>query len=138
MDIGKLSTPKQPLTGSEDARLEAARRAAQSGNSEETARQFETLFGVMLVRELRRAIPKGVFGQGAGADVYEGWFDEHLGRALGERDALGIAELVRASLLRKAAAADAEAPDVLVPDIQPPDLQPRKVQPSDTQGETTR
>jgi flagellar protein FlgJ len=87
-----------------DVQLERARRAAERGEVRETARQFETLFATQLVRELRRAIPGGIFGEGAGADVFEGWFDEHLGNALGERETLGIAELVRSSLLRAQAA----------------------------------
>ncbi len=107
MDLGGLQRPALLASGgTAEAALARARRAASRGETEETARQFETLFGTLLVRELRRAIPGGIFGQGAGADVFEGWFDEHLGRALGERDALGIAEMVRSSLLRKQASAE--------------------------------
>jgi len=106
MDTGGISLPKGPLLAGPGAeQLERAQRAAASGDAEQTAKQFETLFGVMLVRELRRAIPEGIFGKGPGADVYEGWFEEHLGRALGEQDALGIEDIVRTSLLRKQAAA---------------------------------
>jgi len=91
-----------------DQGLERAKRAAKKGDERETARQFETIFGVMLVRELRRAMPSGLFGEGAGADVYEGWFDEQLGRTLGERDALGIAGMVKTSMQQKNKAASAD------------------------------
>ncbi len=110
MDVGEIQQPALPaLTSGVEAQAERARRTAENGRSEDAARQFETLFAMMLVRELRRAIPGGVFGQSAGADVYEGWFDEHLGQALGERDALGIAGLVRRSLASEQSDADAAA-----------------------------
>lgn len=98
-DVRGLRLPALPGLG--DAGLGETRRALEGRDPKESARQFETLFATMLVRELRRAMPKGMFGDGAGADVYEGWFDEHLGQTLGERDALGISALVRTSLERK-------------------------------------
>ena len=109
MRIGDLQKPALPsLGGLDEARLDGARRAAERGDARETARQFEKIFAVMLVRELRRAMPEGPFGQGAGADVYEGWFDEHLGGALAERDSLGITGMVKAAIGRAQAARDAE------------------------------
>jgi Rod binding domain-containing protein len=96
-------------SGSDEAQLEAARRAADRGDAEETSRQFEKLFAVLLVRELRRCMPDGPFGSGPGADVYEGWFDEHLGGALAERDALGLAGMIKTSIQRAQAARDAAA-----------------------------
>jgi len=92
----------------QSARLDAAQSAAGRGDVKETARQLETLFAVMLVRELRRSMPAGPFGGGAGADIYEGWFDEHLGAALGAHDALGIAGLVKATLGRSPGAESTE------------------------------
>jgi Rod binding domain-containing protein len=94
-------------SGPDEARLEAARRAADRGDADETARQFEKLFAVLLVRELRRCMPDGPFGQGPGADVYEGWFDEHLGGALADRDALGLAGMIKTSIQRTQAAREA-------------------------------
>jgi Rod binding domain-containing protein len=111
MQIGDVQKPLLAgLAPSTEAHLDGARRAAERGDAAETARQFETVFGVMLVRELRRAMPQGLFGEGAGADVYEGWFDEHLGRALSEHDALGIAGLVKAALQRGETAAGGDRP----------------------------
>lgn len=110
MQIGDLQRPQLPgLAPATDSRLAGAKRAAERGDVDETARQFETLFGTLLVRELRRSTPSGLFGDGAGADVYEGWFDEQLGTALSARDALGIAGMVRAALGRAQAAVDASA-----------------------------
>ena len=93
----------------DELELDAARRAAGRGDTEETARQFEKLFAVLLVRELRRCMPEGPFGKGAGADVYEGWFDEHLGSALAEHDSMGIAGMIKTSIQRTQAARDAAA-----------------------------
>jgi len=90
-----------------ESQLDVARRAAERGDAAETARQFEKLFAVQLVRELRRSMPAGPFGQGAGTDVYEGWFDEHLGNALAERDSLGLAGMIKAAIGRAQAARDA-------------------------------
>jgi len=99
-----------PQTSREDARLADAKRASEAGDSDGTARQFETIFAMMLVRELRRCMPQGIFGDGPGADIYEGWFDEHLGNALAREDALGISTMIKTSISRKQAAADAAAP----------------------------
>jgi Rod binding domain-containing protein len=92
-----------------ERQLDAARRAAARGDTDETAREFEKLFAVLLVRELRRSMPEGPFGKGPGADVYEGWFDEHLGGALAEHDSLGIAGMIKTSLQRAQAARDSSA-----------------------------
>ena len=40
----------------------------------------------------------GSFGSGSGSDVYEGWLDEHVGKALSRSHALDIAQSIRLSL----------------------------------------
>ena len=110
MNIGDLQKPLLPvLSPTSEARLDAAQKAGHDGRTEESARQFEHLFATLLVRELRRAMPQGPFGDGPGKDVYEGWFDEHLGNALAERDALGIARLVQNNLGRAPEAHEGDA-----------------------------
>ena len=53
--------PRMPdVAPAGDARLARLGRAAERGDSKETAREFETLFGSLLVRELRRSMPKGL------------------------------------------------------------------------------
>ena len=88
-----------------DALASRARDAARRGDAGEAAERFEELLATMLVRELRRALPESPFGDGAGAGVYEGWFDEHLGRSLAESWDLDLAGLVKESLVRKQEAA---------------------------------
>ena len=67
--------------------------------NDEAAAAFESYFATLLVRELRRGLPEGLFS-GAGSDVYSSWFDEQIGATLSERDALGIGEMIRASIAR--------------------------------------
>ena len=110
MQVQGLQDLRSPLLApSSEMQLELAQDAARRGDTDETARQFETIFATLLVRELRRAMPEGPFGKGAGADVYEGWFDEHLGQALGAHDALGIAGLVKTALGRTSAESTQES-----------------------------
>lgn len=87
---------------------ERANELQQDGGGAEAAQRFEELLATLLVKEMRKALPDGLFGDGPGADVYEGWFDEHLGRSLARDGGLGLAETVRESLVRKAASIDAQ------------------------------
>ena len=89
------------IASGEAATVDEARRAANEGDDAQAAEAFEAIFARLLVREMRRALPEGPFGGGAGSDVFEGWFDEHLGNALVERDALGLAGLVKTAVGRK-------------------------------------
>jgi len=70
---------------------------------------MEALFATLLVRELRRALPDGFFGKSAGADTFEGWFDQHIGQALADSDALGLAGQIKVSLEQKQAAVERAA-----------------------------
>jgi flagellar protein FlgJ len=91
MDTALPQVQVQALTGLEGERaLAAARAASGRGDGLRAAREFERLLATQLVKELRRGLPEGFFGAGAGADVYEGWLDEHLGDALSEGRGLGL------------------------------------------------
>ena len=80
-----------------------ARAAAGEEDAAQAAQGFESLLATMLVKEMRRALPEGFFGSGSGADVFDGWLDEHLGQALAESGALDLAGAIRISLGEKAA-----------------------------------
>jgi Rod binding domain-containing protein len=90
-----------------------AARSAQSpdparlaqGDPREAAQRFEALLATMLVKEMRSSLPEGFFGSGSAGDVYGGWLDEHVGRALAERDALHLEGVLQESLERKARSA---------------------------------
>lgn len=74
------------------------RRELTHDNVEEAGRQFEALFLAQLVKEMRKTLPEGLFGSGPGADTYEGWFDEHVGRTLAEAHTLDLVGILRAGL----------------------------------------
>ena len=78
-----------------DHRVRSAELAV--GEDERSAaEQFERLFATMLVKEMRKALPEGFFGKGAGADIYQGWLDEHLGAALTQGSGLGLHDAILA------------------------------------------
>lgn len=64
----------------------------------EAARDFEKLFASMLVKEMRKTLSEGLFGEGAGTDTYGAWFDEHVGGEIAGTGALDMAGLLRAGL----------------------------------------
>ena len=113
MDASQLPVDVRALSAVPAERaLEGARDAAQRGQAGEAALEFEKLFATLLVKELRRGLPEGFFGKGAGADVYEGWLDEHLGTALSEGRGLGLRVALERQLGAPPAAEGATAPEV--------------------------
>ncbi|MDZ4772652.1 MAG: rod-binding protein [Planctomycetota bacterium] len=67
----------------------------------ETAEKFEAMLATMLVKEMRRAVPEGFFGEGAAGDIYSGWLDEHVGQTLAGHDALHVREMIEKSVIQK-------------------------------------
>ena len=65
-----------------------------------------SLLSTMLVKEMRSSLGEGFFGKGPDGDVYGGWLDESVGKALADRDALHLEGVLKESLERKAAAAE--------------------------------
>jgi Rod binding domain-containing protein len=106
--IEGLSAAADGAGAAQRRRLDAAKSAASSGDVERAAEQFQSLLGAQLFREMRRGVEGGFFGEGSGAGVYEGWLDERIGEALAKRDALGLAQAIRASLGRKQAESSQE------------------------------
>ena len=78
----------------------AAARLAARGENGQAAKAFQGVLARLLVREMRRGLGAGLFGKAAGADTFEAWFDEHIGGVLAERDALGLAGMVKTALGR--------------------------------------
>ena len=68
------------------------------------ANELETMFATLLVKEMRSGLSDGLFAKGPGQDIFEGWFDQHLGRALQEGGALELAGLVKVAAGRGNAA----------------------------------
>jgi Rod binding domain-containing protein len=113
MDGGSLSTfamDARLADLSSTARLDAATGAAdvaEDGFVLEAADEFEALLATTLVREMRKGLPDGFFGKGPGADVFEGWLDEHVGGSLAESGALDLAGIIKVNLGTKQSDKDA-------------------------------
>jgi Rod binding domain-containing protein len=103
MDMQALSLP---VSGSAlDGRVAALQRKKHAEQDGEVAREVEGLFAQLFVKELRRGLGEGFFGQGAGSDTFEGWLDEHLGASLARDGVLDLAGRIRTSLEQKRAGA---------------------------------
>ena len=89
-------------------RVSRVAAGSNEGTPDTVAREMESLFATMLVSELRKGLGEGFFGGGAGADTFNGWFDEQIGASLASRSSLGLADQIRESIVREQAAAAAE------------------------------
>ncbi len=89
-------------------RISRMSRSADDSAPAVAAREMESLFATMLVSELRKGLGEGFFGDGAGADTFNGWFDEQIGASLASRGSLGLADQIRESIIREQGAAKAE------------------------------
>jgi len=99
----------QHLAGSVAARsaaggAEGLARSLEHAPAARAAAKFEQLFAALLVKEMRKALPEGFFGEGAGGDIYGGWFDEHLGGAIARSGALHLQPLVESGIAGATAA----------------------------------
>ncbi len=96
VDAARINAAETLRTRAESARKDAP---ADAG---ETAKKFQSVFSTLLVKEMRRSLSTGFFGEGAGGDIYSGWLDEHVGQALADRDALHMNDMIQRSVLQKA------------------------------------
>ena len=98
MEVSAFSNLAQPADALMEQGVIELDQLKQIGEAtpEETGQRFEELFTTMLVKEFRKTLSEGFFGAGPGADTYDSWLDEHLGKALADQDTLGIAGLVKA------------------------------------------
>jgi Rod binding domain-containing protein len=78
-----------------------AARSKDGPKAAEVPQQFSKLLATLLCKEMRRALPEGFFGEGAGADIFDGWLDEHMGAALADRDGLRLEAMIAHSMQSK-------------------------------------
>lgn len=97
----QITTPSFPVDASALSRAESLAASARTDGPQAAAHKFEALFATMLVKEMRKALPEGFFGNGSDGDIYAGWLDQHLGEAIAKRNGLNIAPIVEQSLARK-------------------------------------
>lgn len=77
-----------------------------AGDKNEAAERFESLLATMLVKEMRKTMDNGLFGEGAGSDIYSGWFDNHVGAALAQDGGFDLEGIIRVGIDSKIAAAE--------------------------------
>ena len=101
-ELSRHSTETQvganELGNARRAKALAEREDAGNEDKEKAVEAFQMLLATQLVKEMRKTLPKGVFGGGAGSDVYESWFDQHIAGALSESDALGLAGMLKVAI----------------------------------------
>ena len=87
------------------ALLRRARTDSAGPQDKEAARsaahRLEGLFATLLVKEMRSTHSAGIFGEGTGADIYGGWFDQFLGEVLSKHGELHLADSIENSLASK-------------------------------------
>ena len=81
----------------------------QEAEIEEAAKQMESLFASMLVKELRGSMSKGLFGEGPGSDIYNEWFDKNMGEAIASDGGLGMTAMLKVQLGIEAAIEESES-----------------------------
>ena len=63
-------------------------------DNEQLAKEFESLFASMLLKEMRKSLENGGFFEGEQTDSLGGLFDLFIGQAVAEGSPFGIAELI--------------------------------------------
>ncbi|MFT7669344.1 MAG: hypothetical protein ACI8X5_002044 [Planctomycetota bacterium] len=102
MNLGALS--QTPLVG--DLSTPEVNAPEVGGDHAAAGAQFEKLLATMLVKEMRKTLSDGFFGEGPGADSFGGWLDESIGDNLAGNWELDIAGLVKTNLDNKQAQLD--------------------------------
>lgn len=97
------------VPGIDIAQLKNTAKSAQGGEGA-AAKKLQAVFTTLLVKEMRKSLPEGFFGEGPQGDIYSGWLDEHVGQSLAERDTLHMQEFVTRSLADKAKVQDGNPP----------------------------
>ena len=82
---------------SHGAALFAANRADEATQAAEAGEQFEGYLIEMMVKEMRKTVPDGIFSSSA-MEMFSGLFDQHLSNAIAEGGGLGISEMLQGSI----------------------------------------
>ena len=96
-----MSAPIQDSTAQFSAPALAAAEFGRAAATRDAAQRLEGLFATLLVKEMRATQSAGLFGEGTGADVYGGWFDQYLGEVLAKHGELHLADSIQNSLASK-------------------------------------
>lgn len=65
---------------------------------QDAAQKMEQLFMTMLVKQMRKSVPNGLFGKGPGSSIYEGMFDRSMSEALASNPNSPLREAILMSI----------------------------------------
>ncbi len=74
-----------------------AKDLAQAKKNGDAAKELEKLFMSLVVKEMRRSLPEGMFGKATGANVYSGLFDQMMADALVQGEGTGLRKAIAES-----------------------------------------
>lgn len=81
-------------------RLDIAKRQADPKSTADVAKDFESIFASMLLKEMRQTLePGSMFGEDSG-DIYGGLFDRFVGEHMTKGQGLGLAKMFESSMQR--------------------------------------
>ena len=88
-----------------DLRLSGAPTASDPDKSlqamKEAARQFESYFTYMMLKEMRKSVPKdGILSSGIGHDIYQSMYDEAIAEEMSKTQGLGLSKALVDQYLR--------------------------------------
>ena len=72
----------------------------QVQNADKVAKDFESVFTSMMMKEMRKSIESGSFFDNDKSDVYGGMFDQFLGQHMSDNGGIGMAKMIREALNR--------------------------------------
>lgn len=90
-----------PSLGSETATLTGRSRQRDTRAIDEAAKNFESLFVSLLLKQMRQSLEPGSMIPGDESDILGGLFDLTMGQHLAKTGALGIANMVRQQLTQR-------------------------------------
>ena len=93
----------QPLPLSEShptSHTSAGKAKLDAQDPEKVAKDFESVFASMLLKEMRNTLEPGVLFSGDSGDVYGGLFDQFMGQHMSESGGLGLSNMIRQALSR--------------------------------------
>ncbi len=90
----------KPLPLSETATSNPFKPTAKLSSNEKVAKDFESLFTSMVLKEMRNSLEPGSLFAEDSNDVYGGMFDQYMGEHMSNAGGLGLAKMIRESLDR--------------------------------------
>ncbi len=89
--MGKAALPAVVSASQSPEVAGAAKKSLQE--MKEAARQFESYFTYMMLKEMRKSVPKdGILSSGLGHDIYQSMYDEAIAEEMSKTGSLGLSK----------------------------------------------